>query len=108
MGLPTAAQGEITYLSFLLGLLDVEKQERKRRSEEIRMKFSRLLHRKTLEDFDFSFQPSIDIRQIKELSTLVFVVRRENVILLGPSGVGKTHLADGLSMQAIRTGLTVY
>lgn len=105
--LEDAAQGGITYLSFLSGLLDVEKQERKRRSEEVRIKLSRLPHRKTLEEFDFTFQPSIDVRQVQELSTLAFVARKENVILLGPPGVGKTHLAVGFSMQALRAGLTV-
>jgi DNA replication protein DnaC len=48
------------------------------------------------------------VRQIKELSTLAFVARKENVIFLGPPGVGKTHLAVGLAMQALRSGMTVY
>jgi len=61
-----------------------------------------------LEEFDFSFQPSIDVRQIKELTTLAFVARDENVIFLGPPGVGKTYLAVGLAMQALRSGMTVY
>ena len=69
-----------TYLTFLNELLGAELQEKKRRSEETRIKLSRLPHRKTLEEFDFDFQPSIDVRQIKELSTLVFVARDENVI----------------------------
>jgi len=97
-----------TYLSFLSELLEVELQEKKRRSEERRIKLSKLPHRKTLEEFDFSFQPSIDARQINELSTLAFAARAENVIFLGPPGVGKTHLAIGLGMQAIRFGMTGY
>ena len=106
--LEAAAHSELTYLSFLGGLLDVEKAERKRRSEETRLKLSRLPHRKTIDEFDFNFQPSVDMRQIKELSTLAFVARSENVIFLGPPGVGKTHLAVGLAVQALRSGLTVY
>jgi DNA replication protein DnaC len=106
--LEAAAHSELTYLSFLVGLLEVEKAERQRRSEETRMKLSRLPHQKTLEEFDFDFQPSIDRRQFKELSTLAFAARSENVILLGPPGVGKTHLAIGLAVQALRSGMTVY
>jgi DNA replication protein DnaC len=106
--LEAATHSELTYLSFLAGLLEVEKAERQRRSEETRMKLSRLPHQKTLEEFDFDFQPSIDRRQFKELSTLAFAARRENVILLGPPGVGKTHLAIGLAVQALRSGMTVY
>ncbi|CVK21663.1 IS21-like element helper ATPase IstB [Sporomusa sphaeroides] len=106
--LEAAAHSELTYLSFLGGLLGVEKAERKRRSEETRMKLSRLPHRKTLDEFDFGFQPSIDRRQIKELSTLAFAARSENVVFLGPPGVGKTHLAVGLAVEALRAGLTVY
>lgn len=103
-----ATHSDLTYISFLEGLLEDEKTERRRRSEETRMKLSRLPHCKTLEEFDFNFQPGIDIRQIKELSTLAFAARSENVVFLGPPGVGKTHLAVGLGVQAIRAGLTVY
>lgn len=103
-----AVHKNVTYLSFISELLGAEIQEKRRRSEETRIKLSGLPHRKTLEEFDFSFQPSIDIKQIKELSTLAFAARAENVIFLGPPGVGKTHLAVGLAMQAIRSGMTVY
>ena len=72
------------------------------------MKLARLPHRKGLEDIDSSFRPSIDKRQIDELATLAFVARDENVILLGPPGVGKTHLAVGLALKALDAGLVVY
>jgi len=90
--LEDAMHKDATYLSFLSELLEAEIQEKKRRSEETRIKLSRLPHRKTLEEFDFGFQPSIDVKQIKELSTLAFVARKENVIFLGPPGVGKLTL----------------
>jgi len=106
--LEDASQKEMTYVTFLCGLLEAEQQERKRRSEETRMKLSLLPHRKTLDEFDFAFQPSIDTRLMKELSTLAFVARNENVIFLGPPGVGKTHLAVGLAMKALQAGMTVY
>ncbi len=106
--LENAMHKDATYLSFLSELLEAEMKEKKRRSEETRIKLSRLPHRKTLEEFDFEFQPSIDVRQIKELSTLAFVARKENIIFLGPPGVGKTHLAVGFAMQALRSGMTVY
>ncbi len=55
---------------------------------------------KTLDDFDFSFQPSIDKRQIDELATMRFLESGENVVFLGPPGVGKTHLASALGLVA--------
>lgn len=97
-----------TYDQFLNELLSSEQQERRRKSWETRLKLARLPYRKTLEDFDFSFQPSIDKRQVDELAALAFVARHENVIFLGPPGVGKTHLAIGLAIKALDAGMTVY
>lgn len=73
-----------------------------------RLKLARLPHHKGLEEFDFTFQPSIDKRQIEELGTLAFVARNENVVFLGPSGVGKTHLSVGLALRALDAGMVVY
>lgn len=119
MGLQTAAQlldaqleqslhTQQTYVQFLNELLSSEQQQRQRKSRETRLKLARLPHRKGLEDFDFAFQPSIDKRQVEELGTLAFVAREENVILLGPPGVGKTHLAVGLALKALDAGMVVY
>lgn len=103
-----ARNEEITYLGFLHNLLLCEDEVRKRRSYQTRLKLSRLPYRKTLEEFDFEFQPGISKAVIQELATLVFSERKENVLFLGPPGVGKTHLAVGLAMQAIENGKTVY
>ena len=69
---------------------------------------ARLPFRRTLEQFDFTFQPSIDERPVKELANLAFVAEASNVILLGPPGVGKTHLAIALALRAIENGYGVY
>jgi DNA replication protein DnaC len=106
--LEKASKAESSYVSFLQDLLSLEQSERARRSEETRMKLSRLPSRKTLEEFDFSYQPSIDPKQVKDLAALTFAARKENVIFLGPPGVGKTHLSVALGLEGIRCGLTVY
>ena len=72
------------------------------------MRSSRLPAVKTLADFDFSFQPSLKREQIDSLHTLGFLERRENVVLLGPPGVGKTHLAISLAITAAQSGRRVY
>jgi len=64
--------------------------------------------RKTFEDFDFNYQPSIDMKVINELRTMRFLHNNENIILLGPPGVGKTHLAVALGMEAVKNKFTVY
>lgn len=72
------------------------------------MRSSRLPAIKTLADFDFTFQPSLKREQIDSLHTLGFLERKENVILLGPPGVGKTHLALSLAVAAVQSGRRVY
>jgi DNA replication protein DnaC len=72
---------------------------------------TRLAHlpfQRTLAQFDFAFQPSVDQRQVRELATMAFVAETANVLLLGPPGVGKTHLAVALGLQAIEQGHGVY
>ena len=106
--LEAASHSQSTYLSFLNELLEAELQERQRRNVEVRMKLAHLPYRRTLSDFDFSFQPGIDERFIRELAALTFIGRHESVLFLGPPGVGKTHLAVAIAMEAIGQGLPVY
>ena len=106
--LEAASHEQPTYLSFLNMLLDAELAERQRRNMEVRTKLAHLPYRKTLEEFNFAFQPSIDERLIRELATMAFVSRHENVLFLGPPGVGKSHLAVALGVEAISQGISVY
>ncbi|MBP0588041.1 ATP-binding protein, partial [Mycobacterium tuberculosis] len=64
------------------------------------LKLSGLPHHKTLEDFDFTFQPGVDARRLKDLAAMEFVERKANIALLGPPGVGKTHIAVALAVTA--------
>ena len=97
-----------TYVDFLDRLLATEIEARSARDIAMKTKLAHFPATKTLEDFDFAFQPSINERQIRELATLRFVAQGENVLLLGPPGVGKTHLAIALGMLAISQGISVY
>ncbi len=106
--LEQAAQQDKTYADFLCPLLEAEVQARRTRALASRMRMAGFPTVKTLDQFDFSFQPSIDERQVRELATLRFVHEASNIILLGPPGVGKTHLALGLAVAAIEGGFSAY
>lgn len=106
--LERAAKEQPAYADFLLEVLTCEKEFRTSRILQTRTRMASLPYAKTLSQFDFAFQPSIDERQIKELQTLRFITDAGNVILLGPPGVGKTHLAVGLAIEAIRGGYGAY
>ena len=99
-----AAKRELGYSEFLSEALGAEWQGRHLKGVESRLAQARLPWVKTLEQFDFAFQPSIDRKVVRELAGLAFVERAENVILLGPPGVGKSHLAVALGVKAVEAG----
>lgn len=103
----TAAEGRSTVevLDYLLG---EEVKARRGQSEQMRLKMAHFPVRKTLDEFDYKAQPSVDPRVIEDLRTMRFVHNSENVIFVGPPGVGKSHLAIGLGMEAVRSGFTVF
>lgn len=106
--LERAAKQEPTYADFLCELVVAEADARSSRQLQARLRLASLPGTKTLSQFDFGFQPSIDERQMRELASLSFVAEASNVILLGPPGVGKTHLAVALAVEAIRGGYSAY
>jgi DNA replication protein DnaC len=102
-----AAQRQQDYKTFLVQALDTEWQGRHQRGIEARLRQARFPWIKTLDQFDFDFQPSLDRRQVRELAGMSFVERAHNVIVLGPPGVGKTHLAISLGVKAVEAGYSV-
>lgn len=102
-----AAQHQLDYKSFLSQALQAEWQGRFQRGIDARLRQARFPWLKTLEQFEFDFQPSLDRRQVRELAGLSFVERGHNVIVLGPPGVGKTHLAIALGIKAVEAGYSV-
>jgi len=102
-----ATQKQLDYKTFLIQALETEWQGRYQKGIEARLKQARFPWLKTLDQFDFEFQPSLDRRQVRELAGMSFVERAHNVILLGPPGVGKTHLAIALGVKAVEAGYSV-
>ena len=110
--LPAALQGaekdKPSYTQFLHDLLDVEVKATEERRLHGRLRFANFPQAKTLEEFDFTAQPSLDRRLVDELATLRFIEEKANALLIGPPGVGKTMLAIALGLKAVHAGYRVY
>jgi DNA replication protein DnaC len=102
-----AVAANMSYLDFLRGLIQEATSAQDARIVNGRIKAAHFPYLKTLEQFDFTFQPSVSRQKIADLATLRFVENHENVILLGPPGVGKTHLAIALALKACEAGYKV-
>jgi DNA replication protein DnaC len=101
-------RGELSAIEAIDGLLAEEHANRETRRIAVALKTARLNPPKTLEGFDFSFQPSLDRNRILALAELDFVRRAEVLHFLGPPGTGKSHLATALGVAAVKAGKAVY
>lgn len=106
--LERAVKEKISIIEALDYLFEEEKNNKESSSLKTRIQVSGFPFRKTFEDYDFGFQPSIDIKQIDELRTMRFINNQENVIFLGPPGVGKTHLSISLGLYALKNNYSTY
>jgi DNA replication protein DnaC len=105
--LQQATATEASYADFLDLLLGEEVAAKTAKHITMRTQLARFPFVKGLDAFDFSYQPSLDKKQIQTLSTCHFIEHGENLVILGPPGVGKTHLAVGLGLKAIEHGYRV-
>ena len=102
-----AINEQLGYLEFLERLVDDELQTRDHKGLDKRIRTARFPVLKTLEEFDFSFQPSLDVKLIKALADCEFVAKHETILLVGPPGVGKSHLGTALGVKACMRGYSV-
>ncbi len=99
-----SVENSSTPYGFLENLLDKELLWKEDNRLQRWIQKARFPWKRTLTDFDFSFQPKIDMVLIHELASCRFIGKSENIVLLGPPGVGKTHLATALGLEAIHQG----
>ena len=100
-----AADDKLSYTDFLENLLTLEISEKQQRSRALLTRMAGFPMIKTLDDFDFKFATGVPKAKLKELASLNFIQRQENIVLLGPSGIGKTHLAIALGYLATQANI---
>ncbi|OKT64084.1 transposase [Escherichia coli] len=98
---------EWSYMDFLEHLLHEEKLARHQRKQAMYTRMAAFPAVKTFEEYDFTFATGAPQKQLQSLRSLSFIERNENIVLLGPSGVGKTHLAIAMGYEAVRAGIKV-
>jgi DNA replication protein DnaC len=106
--LEIAAKDSKSTIEILDYLIDQEMKSREAQALAVRTRLAGFPSQKRLEDFDFEFQPSLDKAVIRDLTSLRFIKNCENIVFLGPPGVGKTHLAIVLGVEAVRSGFKVH
>ena len=94
-----ALKDSINYIDYLNVLVQAEIEDKQQRSINYKIRNAKFPCLKTIDSFDFSFQPSINEKQFKKLTQLEFIEKTENILLLGPPGVGKTHLAIAIGLK---------
>ena len=102
-----AVDQEWSYMDFLENLLHEEKLARHQRKQAMYTRMAAFPAVKTFEEYDFTFATGAPQKQLQSLRSLSFIERNENIVLLGPSGVGKTHLAIAMGYEAVRAGIKV-
>lgn len=102
-----ALDEKLAYVEFLERLLEDEVERRAHKQLELRLRRAAFTGEKTLEGFDWSFNPNLNRRQIQDLATCQWIERKEVVLIVGPSGVGKSHLAQALGQEACRRSYQV-
>lgn len=102
-----AIEEKLSHVEFLQRLLEDEVERRAQKQLQLRLRRATFDLEKTVEGFDFAFNPSVNRQQVFDLATCQFVERHENVLIQGPAGVGKSHLAQALGHEACRHGFDV-
>lgn len=102
-----ATEAPLSHTEFLLRVLTDEVDRREGRQVDLRLRRASFEHAKTLEDFDFHFNPKLSRSKLLELATCTFVGKRQNVLLVGPTGTGKSHIAQAIGHRACMAGYSV-
>lgn len=103
-----SVNNQVSFIDTLIKLTNYEIDVREQNMTQAMVKVGAFPHRKELKDFDFTFQPSINQEQILDFLTLRFIEQKENIVFLGSSGVGKTHLATSIGIAAAKKRTSTY